>query len=169
MNTQAEQKPEARKKIKSTEPFLIASWEEPGSPWVTFRFVNNNARPRVTSLNHLYTELRKALIALSGDRTWSVRYASQIRQENFPFLHSSHSLHILLDPLAPLRDPIRELLKDGYLCWQLHPSQSYYFKSLEEAEAIRQRDRMIRTAVPSAIKPMVVPSQPLGDSNGRND
>jgi len=141
------------------DPILSAVWDGEEKAWVTFRFINNAARPRIISLGHLYSELRRALQTLTQDRSWSVRYASQVRRENFPFLHSAQELQILLDPLAPLRDPIRELLKDGYLCWQLFPSQSYYFKSLEDAEAIRERDRLISVAVPPARNQKAHPSE----------
>lgn len=133
------------------DPILKASWDSEGdTEWVRIRFQDNERRGRIVSLTHFFSELHRALIALTGDRTWSLRYASQIRSENFPFLHSSQSLRILFDPLGPYRDPTRELVRDGYLIWQIVPSQAYYFKSFQEASLIRDRERMIRDSAQEA-------------------
>lgn len=134
---------------KFPDDFLTADLAD---GWVTFKFSNPGARPRVVDLAHLYKGLRKALQEVTGDSSWRIRFASQVKNENMPFLHSSATRTVLLDPLAHLRDPVRELVKDGYLSWQIYPSQVYYFKPVEEVNRVRSQEVLIRSTLNATRK-----------------
>lgn len=134
---------------KFPDDFLTASLSE---GWVTFKFSNPGARPRVVDLAHLYKGLRRSLQEVTGDSSWRIRFASQVKNENMPFLHSSATRTVLLDPLAHLRDPVRELVKDGYLTWQIYPSQVYYFKPVDEVNKVRSQEILIRSTLNATKK-----------------
>ena len=115
-------------------------------PSVRFQFVNPDptGRERIQSLYHLFTEMRKALVTETGNDSWSVRYASRVTKENLPFLHSSKTLEVVIDPLLPYRDPLRDLIQAGYLEFQISASQAYYFKPKAQATLIIEEERRSR-------------------------
>jgi hypothetical protein len=59
-------------------------------------------------------------------------------------LHSAKTLQVILDPLLPYRDPIRDLLACGYLEFQVSDSQSYYFKPKIDASKIIEEEKRMR-------------------------
>lgn len=115
--------------------------------FVRFEFLNKdpNARERIQGLYHLFTEMRKALVLFTGNESWSIRYASRVTKENLPFLHSAKTLQVVLDPLLPYRDPIRDLLHSGFLEFQISDSQAYYFKPKADASRIIDEDKRLRS------------------------
>ena len=87
---------------------------------------------RLKAPNVLFLELRRKIRELTNDDSWTVRYASRIKDPFLPFLHSSNELKILIDPMSPYRSPIDALAKDGVLVLALLPSHVYYFKPKNE-------------------------------------
>jgi hypothetical protein len=83
----------------------------------------------------LLTSIRKA----DPLEVWNIRYAARITEENFPFLHSSSRLQIIIDPWAPYRDPVVLLGKTGILTLMLAESMPYYFKRLPDAKPIMEK------------------------------
>lgn len=81
----------------------------------------------------LFLELRRKIRELTGDDSWTVRYASQVHDPMLPFLHSSGKLKVLIDPMSPYRNPIEALSKDGVLVLIQLNSHVYYFKPKDEA------------------------------------
>ena len=108
--------------------------------WVLFEPAGKE-RLYVANTAHLFSVLRDAVRVATGDDTWSVRYASQIKRENVPFLHCSSSNSIIFDPFALFRDPIRELYTKRYFLWPIAASQSYFFKPYEE---VKELDNKLR-------------------------
>ncbi len=128
------------------EPLLVATVPEGTETTyasVKFQFVQPDPRERehIQSLYHLFTEMKKAIIAETGNDSWNLRYASRITKENLPFLHSSKTLEVVIDPLLPYRDPIRDLVHSGSLEFQISSSQSYFFKSKADATHIFEEER----------------------------
>jgi hypothetical protein len=137
-------RPEVRASTRKP-PLVVATLNE-GTAWVEDSWVlfEPTAKDRlyVSSPAHLFSILRDAVRLATGDDTWSVRYASQIKRENVPFLHCSSSNHILFDPFALFRDPIRELYTKRYFLWPIAASQSYFFKPYDE---VRELDAKLKT------------------------
>lgn len=115
------------------------AWED--ESWVLFEPATKD-RLYFANTAHLFSLLRDAVRTATGDDTWSVRYASQVKRENVPFLHCSSSNSIIFDPFALFRDPIRELYTKRYFLWPITASQSYYFKPYEE---MRELDAKLRS------------------------
>jgi hypothetical protein len=88
--------------------------------------------------------MKEALRKLTGDYSWSIRYASQIRRENMPFLHSSNTKCIMFDPFMPFRDPVREFFQTRVFLWQIFESNSYYFKTQQEARNVTAELDMLK-------------------------
>ena len=109
------------------------SWTEDN--WAVFEPATTE-RLYVANPAHLFSLLRDAVRAATGDHTWSVRYASQVKRENIPFLHCSSSNSIIFDPFAMFRDPIREFYTKRQFVWPIMASQSYYFKPYDEVRAL---------------------------------
>lgn len=106
---------------------------------------------RLRSHNVFYLELRRCIRLLTGDQTWSIRYASQITGQLLPMLHSSQELRILIDPMAPYRDPTRHLASTGTLSLLELPSNAHYFLTRENFEAQLARLRPV-AKVPTVAK-----------------
>ena len=94
--------------------------------------IGSNIETRLRSSQVLFLELRRKVRDLTGDLSWSVRYASKIDTPLLPFLHCSSSLEILIDPMAPYRRPVDALAKEGVLVLLRLKSSAYYFKTKEE-------------------------------------
>jgi len=129
-------------KVKpSTDQIQIVAELEEGTQcvegsWILFRPQEPSKRLNIYNNVHLFSQLKEAMRRLSGDFSWSIRYASQVRRENMPFLHSANTRTILFDPFMCFRDPIREFFSTKYFLWQIMPSNSYYFKSQAEQQAV---------------------------------
>lgn len=129
------------------QKLLIATVEDAkdadSTAWVRFTPFNPNPThsERIYSVQQLFVSMKNALKESTGNLTWSLRYASRVTKENLPFLHSSKTLQVILDPLLPYRDPVRELMTLGYLEFQISDSQAYYFKSMQDANTITEAER----------------------------
>lgn len=146
------------------QPGIVATlnegekWE--ADSWIMFEPANG-VMPKIVTTMHLFYQLRDAIRWATGDKSWSVRYASQITRENVPFLHCTTSKSIVFDPLSMFRDPVREFHKNRYFLWGIHPSQAHYFKTMEEAALVDQEIKTL-DALKKAASGDSVPS---GDDN----
>lgn len=116
-------------------------WED--GDWVMFE-PETEKHLHVSSVNHLFVQLRDAMRQATGDMSWAVRHASQVKRENMPFLHCASRKLIIFDPMGMFRDPVREFYSKKYFLWSIFPSQAYYFKPLEEVERVESEARLIR-------------------------
>lgn len=89
--------------------------------------------------SRLLREVGTAVRIATGDNTWSIRYASQVTQQNLPFLHSSMTRRVIIDPLQPYRVAAMHMYQARELMLTILPSQAYYFKSLDEAKRVTAR------------------------------
>ena len=127
---------------------LLATIEKstPTSEWVKFTFIEpeREKRAKITSTYHLFTEMRKAITKATGNESWSIRYASRVMKENLHFLHSANTLQVVIDPLLPYRDPVRDMLNTGYLEFQITDSQAYFFKPKNDASKIIEEEKRLK-------------------------
>lgn len=106
--------------------------------WVRFS-APGNERIHFSNVAHLFSVLRDAIRLASGDSSWSIRYASQLKNDNMPFLHCGSRRVIIIDPMLPYRSPMREFYATRQFLWYVLPSQSYYFKSVQEVQEVADR------------------------------
>ena len=129
-------------------PLLMATIEKSthASEWVKFTFIEpeREKRDKLTGTYHLFTEMRKALTKATGNESWSIRYASRVVKENLHFLHSASTLQVVIDPLLPYRDPVRDLLNTGCLELQITDSQAYFFKPKNDASKIIDEEKRLK-------------------------
>jgi hypothetical protein len=139
-------KPQANDPSVSMLSAVVTEGTDTSYSAVRFEFVTKDpsARERIQGLYHLFTEMRKALERETQNDSWSIRYASRVLKENVPFLHSANTLQVVIDPLLPYRDPIRDLLHSGYLEFQISDSQAYYFKAKADASRIIEEEKRLR-------------------------
>ena len=124
--------PENRPRSAHTLPEVVnVSLLEDGSVEVTPLDLTT-VGVRLKEPNILFLELRRKIRELTGDSSWTVRYAAKVEAPLLPFLHSSKGLKILIDPMSPYRSPIDALSKVGVLILVLLPSHVYYFKPKNE-------------------------------------
>lgn len=94
--------------------------------------ISPNIETRLRSSQVLFLELRRKVRELTGDNSWSVRYASQVDSPLLPFLHCSSSLEVFIDPMSPYRRPVEALSREGVLVLLRLKSNANYFKTKEE-------------------------------------
>lgn len=116
-------------------------WED--GDWVVFE-PENEKHLHIASVHHLFVQLRDAMRQATGDLSWAVRHASQVKRENMPFLHCASKKLIMFDPMSMFRDPVREFYAKKYFLWSIFPSQAYYFKSMEEFTRVEAELKLLR-------------------------
>lgn len=116
-------------------------WED--GDWIMFE-PETEKHLHIASPHHLFIQLRDAMRQATGDMSWAVRHASQIRRENMPFLHCASKKLIVFDPMAPFRDPVREFYSKKHFLWSIFPSQSYYFKPIDEFSRVESELRLLK-------------------------
>lgn len=94
--------------------------------------------PTITSF---WQEVRRVLEELTNDPTWALRYASEIRDFNLPFVMSARQRLCVIDPMSPYRRPTIQLFNDGSLQLNIIPSILRYAKSKEDFLAVHARDQ----------------------------
>jgi hypothetical protein len=117
----------SRKRQRRTN-FLTAVINTEDSEVVRFRFTDDNVRPMIEDVDHLYHAMNTAIREELKDGSFQVRYGSQVRDQNFPFLFSNAHRFTLLDPLAIVHNPISTLLNRGYLTLRVYASEPYHRK-----------------------------------------
>ena len=118
---------------------------------VRFTFKDNEDRPHIHTLRHLYQAAQSALSEL-GELVLKVQFGSQVRDQNMPFLADKTHKLVLVDPLAMLHNPIDFLLHHGYLTMMVMSWQVYHAKSFEDAEHATLTDRSGRFQQRRAVR-----------------
>ena len=135
---------------------------EDGSSITTIRIT---ARDGVEMPDHiynlfaLYQAIANAIRVATNDRGYVVRFASQVRGQNFPFIFHATRLLTIVDPLAVLHNAIGTLVKRGSLTLQVFDSQHYHTKSTDEVRQATMVDRN------GAWPRMQVPSRDMVSDN----
>lgn len=113
--------------------------------WIEFRPLPDVKKINFRTRLDMFVNFRDALRLLSRDSSWSLRYASQIKFENMPFLHSSQTRTIMFDPFMAFRDPLREFAAQRSFIWQIYPSNSYFFKMQREVHECEDRLALLKS------------------------
>jgi len=108
----------------------------------------DRVRQRFSSSNALFLEVRRLTRDLLNDQSWNLRYASQMKTDLLPFLHSVSSLSIFVDVMAPYRDPVRELSVTGELRLIRLESRPYYFRPRDAVPGF-DREPQVKKQTPS--------------------
>lgn len=141
-----------RKPLPLSAELISGDWG--ADSWVRIS-TPENGRAHFSSLSHLFTVVRDAVRLASNDPTWSIRYASQVKNDNLPFLHCASRRVIMFDPMMVFRDPIREFYNLKQFTWCILPSQAHYLKSLGDVQAVNERQstlEALRAAMPDVAE-----------------
>jgi hypothetical protein len=138
-----------RSVVQRKDPIQIVARVEEGEgfgpgTWIEFKHVPGEKKLMINNNLHLFSQLKEAMRRLTKDYSWSIRYASQIRRENMPFLHSSNTKCIMFDPFMAFRDPVREFFHSHTFLWQIFESNSYYFKTQQAARDVSTEIEMLK-------------------------
>jgi len=120
--------------------FLVA--EQSGSD-ILMRFADaeNAQKIKIRDLHHLYAAILSAIRRFTGDNSYVVRFASQVINQNFPFIFSAEQRISVVDPLAIYHNPIGTLVKTGSLRLSVFNSEHYHAKTVNLVRSVTMQDR----------------------------
>lgn len=115
----------------------------PDSNEITVEAVGR-VRDRFKSVNSMFMELRRLVREATECPDWEVRYASQVTNPLVPLLVSTSQMKVIMDPMAPYRDPLTAMSMRHSINLYVLPGRAFYYHNREALEAILGHDLKVK-------------------------